>query len=240
MSLLLLFNQTSAWRTSVSDSLSLIDSNINAIQPLFSDSVAINDSFNPQNTFYKTFDDSVSLSDAIKNNLTKSLTETLSLVDGISPSWVILRTITDTLTVSDNFGIGGTNYYRTIGDSLSIADDLTTKALFKPLVDSVAMGDTFARQWTILKTITDILNSSDSITKQTLGRTLTDSISFAEAISTCARPYISDSVTMSDSNTKQMGVKKKETIEFFGPEGRKFKRWNGTAWVEVNTLTVFK
>jgi P2-related tail formation protein len=208
--------------------------------PLFADSVAINDSFNSHNTFYRTLDDSVSLSDALKNNLTKSLTETLSLGDSLSPYWTILRTITETLTISDTFGIGGTVYHRTFGDSLSISDDLTTKALFKPLVDSVTMGDSFARQWTILKTITDILNTSDSITKQTLGRTLEDSISFAEGISNCPKPHISDSVSMSDANTKKIGVKKLETIEFFGPEGRKFKRWNGTAWVAVNTLTVFK
>ena len=240
MSLLLLFNGACAWQTSLSDSFSLTDSNINAISPLFADSVAINDSFNSQNTFYRTLNDSVNLSDVIKNNLTKVLTETLSLGDSLSPYWTILRTITDTLTASDSFGIGGTVYHRSIGDNIGISDNLTTKALFKPLVDSVALGDTFARQWTILKTITDILNASDSITKQTLGKTLEDSISFAEGISNCPKPHISDSVSMSDANTKKIGVKKLETIEFFGPEGRKFKRWNGTAWVEVNTLTVFK
>ena len=224
----------------MSDSFSLTDGNTNTISPLFADSITASDIFNSQNTFYRTLSDSVSLSEVIKNNLTKSLADTLSLGDSFSPYWTILRTITDTLTASDNFGIGGTVYHRSLGDSIGISDDLTTKALFKPLVDSVTLGDSFARQWTILKTITDILNASDSITKQTLGRTLEDSISFAEGISNCPKPHISDSVSMSDANTKKIGVKKLETIEFFGPEGRKFKRWNGTAWVEVNTLTVFK
>jgi hypothetical protein len=239
MSLLLLFNQTSAWRTSVADTISLIDSNSNYIQPIISDGVTISDLFGSQNTFQRTVADSLSLSDTLKNNVTKALVDSISLGDGLSHTWAIIRTITDTLTALDSFGIGGTSYHRTIADSISTSDGIT-KALFKPLVDSVTIGDTFARQWTILKTITDILSSSDSITNRTLGRTLSDAISLAEARSNCPKPHFSDSITMSDAYTKQIGVHKAETLEFFGPEGRKFKRWTGTEWVEVKTLTVFK
>ena len=239
MSLLLLFNQTSAWRTSMSDGISFTDANTNAISPLFADSVTVSELFTSQNIFNRTFTDSLSLSDALKNNVSKALADSLSLGDGLSHAWTIIRTITDTLTASDSFGIGGTSYYRTISDSISTSDGIV-KSLFKPLVDSVTLGDSFARQWTILRTITDILTSSDSIINRTLGRTLADTISFAEARSNCPKPHFSDSVSMSDSNTKQIGVQKTESLEFFGPEGRKFKRWNGTAWVEVNTLTVFK
>jgi hypothetical protein len=236
MSLLLLFNQTSAWRHPISDSFTLVDSDTNSNTKTISDSISFTDIFASLSVFYRTLSDSLGLSDQWANTFTKALADSITTGDNTPLQFAVIKAISDSFSLSEQFNRHAT-FSKSISDTITL-NEQTSKGLIKPLIDSISLGESLSRQWTILRAIADTLNVSDSLPSKRTGKALADVITMTDVMWRIYR--VSDSLIFSDETSKSIGAKKDEIILFTGPDGNRLKRWTGSEWKAVDILTVFK
>jgi hypothetical protein len=213
------------------DLLSLSDTIAKDATRDITDSLTASDGFSTEASYVRSIADGVNLSDDLIKDFFGSLIDSITLSEDVSFEKAILKDIADTLTLSDDSSL------REIGkgltDVLTLSEELSN-SVETLKSDSITLSDEEYKALGI--NLSDTIGSFDSITKD-LSIAFIDYVTFYDSLMAGKVLLLDlmDNITFSESNpffviTRQGG----------GTVSSNFKRFDGTAWIPVNVIVVFR